>query len=190
MEATTACSKVSRCRAEQHERGRLDLAGTIFGEGPAKHNRASKQKEGIIDWIEQEVFRLDQIEYERRHDDLDRFPFFVERHSSPALARPQHHQRRLVVRGVVVQMGKPRCELMEEIACRAGIAYADVMHRQCAARGERLPKAVDCHIVKLIKPACIRSLVDAARVAVAKKELRSEDHKSELQSLSHVGNSL
>jgi hypothetical protein len=87
MESTIARDKVSRCRAEQYERGWLDLAGTIFCEGPAKHRRASKQKEGVIDWIEQEVFWLDQIEYERRHDDLDRLTFSVERHNSPALAR-------------------------------------------------------------------------------------------------------
>src|SRR5215475_11178531 len=171
MEATIACSKVTRCRAEQYERGRLDLAGTIFGECPAKHRRTSKQKEGIIDWIEQEVFRLDQIEYERRHDDLDRFAFSVERHNSPALARTQHHQRRLVVRSVIAQMRKPRRELMEEIACGAGIAHADVMHRQGAARGERPPEAVDRHIVKVIEPTRIRSLVGAASVAVAKKDL-------------------
>src|SRR5262245_2652299 len=168
MEATIACSKVSRCRAEQYERGRLDLAGTIFCQCPAKHRHTSKQKEGIIDWIEQEVFRLDQIEYERRHDDLDRFPFFVERHSSPALARPQDHQQGLVVRDVIVQMRKPRADLMEEIACYARIAYADVMQRQCAAREERQHKAVDRHNVKLIEATRIRSLVGAARVAVVK----------------------
>src|SRR5215813_779232 len=68
-------------------------------------------------------------------------------------------------------MRKSRGELMEEIARRAGIAHADVVHRQYAACGKRLPEPVDCHRVKLIEPARIRSLVDAAIVAVAKKDL-------------------
>ena len=59
---------------------------------------------------------------------------------------------------------------MEEIARRASIAHADVVHRQCAARGERLREGVDCRRVKLIEPARIRSLVNAASVAVVKKD--------------------
>src|SRR5262249_31660742 len=72
---------------------------------------------------------------------------------------------------VIAQMRKPRGELMEEIARRASIAHADVVHRQCAARGERLREGVDCRRIKRIEPARIRSLVDAASVAVAKKDL-------------------
>src|SRR5215468_104492 len=83
-ESTIACGKLSRCRAEQYQRQWLDLASAIFCECPRKHYSASKQKEGIIDWVEQEVLWFDQIEYERRHDDLDRLPFFVERHNAPA----------------------------------------------------------------------------------------------------------
>src|SRR5262249_47533345 len=68
-------------------------------------------------------------------------------------------------------MRKPRGELMEEIARRASIAHAGVVHRQCAARGERLREGVDCRRIKLIDPARIVFLEDAAGVAVAKKYL-------------------
>src|ERR1700746_1620192 len=68
-------------------------------------------------------------------------------------------------------MRKPRGEFLEEIARCAGVAHADVVHRQCAACGELSPEAVDRHIVKLIESTRIGSLINTASVAVAKKDL-------------------
>src|SRR5262249_535685 len=75
-----------------------------------------------------------------------------------------------MVRRVIAQMWKPRCELLEAIARCAPIAHADVMHRQCPVCGEPSPEAVDRHIVKLIESTRIGSLINTASVALAKKD--------------------
>src|SRR5881628_2435253 len=113
------------------------------GKNARNADRARNMKKCVIDWIDEEIFRLDHVEYKRRQDNFQNFSLLVRGHLD--VAELQGREYRFVVRGIIRHVVETRSDGAKEIACGSRITDARVVYDECASVTETLCDVPDRH---------------------------------------------